>query len=221
MNTTDQCDACHNYLQWNPIVFVDHNPVFGVCSSCHNNETATGKPSTHIITDLECDQCHTPANWTGNLTPGASGADNSSNSTGTTDNTGTGTTGNTSTGTTTDTGTANNTTTGNTGDTPSANSDGGFDHTTAVGTCASCHNAVDASGKPTGHMSTTDDCGSCHTYEQWLPVAAVDHTQVFGTCSNCHDGVIATGMSTQHINTSRECDVCHTVDQWLGSGGGV
>lgn len=42
---------------------VDHDLVLGVCSSCHNGTTATGKNLGHFITQRECDYCHSTIAW--------------------------------------------------------------------------------------------------------------------------------------------------------------
>ena len=50
-----------------------------------------------------------------------------------------------------------------------------FDHTGVVaGSCATCHNGTNATGKPTtGHIPTTQACDACHTNTtNWLPVPA-------------------------------------------------
>src|SRR5580704_11159152 len=39
--------------------------VRGNCSTCHNGVMAQGKGPTHIVTDLECDACHTTLTWAG------------------------------------------------------------------------------------------------------------------------------------------------------------
>ncbi|MGH7750099.1 MAG: hypothetical protein ACREQ5_35835, partial [Candidatus Dormibacteria bacterium] len=39
-----------------------------------------------------------------------------------------------------------------------------FDHHTVIGTpCASCHDSARGSGKPPGHIASSDSCQSCHT----------------------------------------------------------
>jgi hypothetical protein len=65
--STDQCQACHTPVAWNPAVNFDHTQARGSCSTCHNGVQAQGKGPTHIVTDLECDACHTTLGWGGAL----------------------------------------------------------------------------------------------------------------------------------------------------------
>ena len=59
----------------------------------------------------------------------------------------------------------------------------------AAGTpCVSCHNGAGGTGRPPGHIATSDNCASCHNTLAWLPVTTVDHTQVQGSCFSCHNG---------------------------------
>jgi hypothetical protein len=165
MSTTDVCEACHlpAPTPWTSIVpsAVDHNQVLGVCSSCHDNVTATGKSPSHIPTTAECDTCHTTVAWT-----------------------------------------------------PASGGGGVPDHATFVNNCIDCHNGVTASGKGPNHISSTDLCDACHQPfpANWAPVAAVavDHNQVLGTCETCHNGIVASGKSAQHISTTNICEACHS-----------
>jgi len=73
INSTNACDACHAIYPaaWIPVApaAVDHTQVIGTCSSCHNGVIATGKSSTHIVTTLGCDTCHTTTSWLGAPAP--------------------------------------------------------------------------------------------------------------------------------------------------------
>lgn len=57
------CDLCHtvaltlNYTTFLGATFTHTAPI-GVCSTCHDGSTATGKPATHIPTAAACNQCH-------------------------------------------------------------------------------------------------------------------------------------------------------------------
>ncbi|HEC20243.1 MAG TPA: hypothetical protein ENI97_12995 [Gammaproteobacteria bacterium] len=62
IQTTGDCDACHNTNAWLPASF-DHSTVSGSCSTCHDGNTATGKPNGHVTTSGECDVCHTTVAW--------------------------------------------------------------------------------------------------------------------------------------------------------------
>ena len=91
-----------------------------------------------------------------------------------------------------------------------------FDHTNAMpGTCASCHNGMQASGKPSGHAVTTQSCDTCHRSTTLWAGASFDHTSVrAGTCLTCHNGSTATGKPGNHLVTSASCDSCHQVTGW-------
>ena len=52
-------------IAWKPAVNFDHTQARGSCSTCHNGAQAQGKPPSHIVTDLECDACHTTLTWAG------------------------------------------------------------------------------------------------------------------------------------------------------------
>ncbi|MEZ5557948.1 MAG: hypothetical protein R3E86_05300 [Pseudomonadales bacterium] len=83
--------------------------------------------------------------------------------------------------------------------------------------CSACHDGSGmfaASGKPTLHIATTDQCDSCHTTTTWTTLWEVDHTQVLGSCSSCHNGMLADGKTPDHMQTSAECDSCHTTVAW-------
>ena len=59
----DECDACHRETSWSYVRPVDHTAVIGTCISCHNGQTATGKPPTHIPTSSDCEACHRTRAW--------------------------------------------------------------------------------------------------------------------------------------------------------------
>ena len=91
-----------------------------------------------------------------------------------------------------------------------------FDHTNAMpGMCASCHNGMQASGKPPGHAVTTQSCDTCHRSTTLWAGASFDHTSVrAGTCLTCHNGTTATGKPSNHMVTSASCDSCHQITGW-------
>ena len=41
----------------------DHGQVTGSCSTCHDGHQATGEPTGHFITTLQCDSCHSTTSW--------------------------------------------------------------------------------------------------------------------------------------------------------------
>src|ERR1700746_2187872 len=58
--------------------------------------------------------------------------------------------------------------------------------------CGACHGvgtSVRATGKPTNHILSTDQCAACHTSVAWNPPVNFDHTEGRGRCSTCHNGV--------------------------------
>ncbi len=77
------------------------------------------------------------------------------------------------------------------------------------GFCIVCHNGVQASGKPAGHLVTNLECGDCHTTTSWLG-ADFDHTGITTGCYSCHNGNKAVGKQGNHMPTSNVCEDCHT-----------
>ncbi len=84
--------------------------------------------------------------------------------------------------------------------------------------CDSCH-GVDAIGKPLttsfyAHMTTTEDCGVCHTPGTFT-TGTFNHTgtSFVGACDSCHNNVVSVGKLPNHIPTTppdQDCAVCHT-----------
>ncbi|HYL70166.1 MAG TPA: hypothetical protein VEY89_02555, partial [Candidatus Dormibacteraeota bacterium] len=77
--------------------------------------------------------------------------------------------------------------------------------------CGACHGVgtvIRATGKPSNHILSTDQCGACHTPIAWKPAVNFDHTQARGGCSTCHNNVQAQGKPPTHIITDLECDAC-------------
>jgi predicted CXXCH cytochrome family protein len=79
-----------------------------------------------------------------------------------------------------------------------------------LGSCASCHNNASATGKPDGHINTSQDCSACHNATAWLP-AKFDHAGITGNCVSCHNGSDATGKSALHMPTTTRCESCHSL----------
>ncbi|HET6471605.1 MAG TPA: hypothetical protein VFG38_07160 [Pseudomonadales bacterium] len=87
--------------------------------------------------------------------------------------------------------------------------------------CAECHDGTVATGQPTGHVPTTQDCGACHDPQRsdWLGAAGFDHSSLAisgntstPACASCHDGTAATGRSLTHVPlpaAGQDCLVCH------------
>jgi len=40
-----------------------HTGIIANCASCHNGNTATGKPNNHFVTSLGCETCHRNSRW--------------------------------------------------------------------------------------------------------------------------------------------------------------
>jgi hypothetical protein len=169
--TSDACDACHTVMSWNPPKAVDHTQiplaVQGFCIICHNGTSATGKNKGHLVTSLECGDCHLTTTWLG----------------------------------------------------------AAFDHTGIRTGCVSCHNGTKAVGKQGNHMPTSNVCESCHTTgigtaaPNWVP-SLFDHTQMttVNTCLPCHNGTtkittgFVSGLPTNHVPLSSatpDCVLCH------------
>ena len=84
--------------------------------------------------------------------------------------------------------------------------------------CISCHDGTIATGKPSGHLVTTEQCSACHEPQSDSFLGAgYDHSSlsIVGmsstpTCASCHDGSAATGQSVTHVpTTGQDCLVCH------------
>lgn len=89
-----------------------------------------------------------------------------------------------------------------------------FEHSAVSGACTSCHNDIQAEGKPTmGHPVTTLECDACHNTFTWNSTR-FDHSGITQPCSSCHNGIDARGKDLDHVDTNSECDVCHSTRAW-------
>ena len=221
LETELECNSsgCHNttsFLELEPDGSFDHSTINRGCTSCHNGIVATGKDEGHMITESECNACHTV-----NAFLPASGFDHEGiiNDCSRSGCHGDGATGKTAAipthiVTTLDCSVCHNIL--------GFALDAGFDHSAvsaAEQACGSCHNDVNAIGKDeklvrTGeaHLQTNADCGNCHNTEGFTP-SFVDHTSTEVTsrlCADCHNDTDAPGMSVNHIDIgTQDCDVCH------------
>ena len=231
INSSDQCRLCHGDPGTNVIITVDHSQVLGSCISCHNGVVASGKSSNHITTTDSCDACHTVQTWipadafvdhtqvVGECVDCHNGIIASGQALNHID-------------TQESCGLCHSTVfwlpaidSGQQPPAPNPGSDpnqpptepqpGGTDHSNFVGTCVSCHNGIDATGKSANHIITTDRCDACHTTQIWAPMLLVDHTQVIGSCVSCHNGILATGKSPLHPASDDQCETCHNSITWL------
>ena len=83
----------------------------------------------------------------------------------------------------------------------------------AGGSCRTCHSGVRAASVPRNHVPTTQDCGACHGTLSWSP-ARFDHTGIMANCQTCHNGGAAAGKVTNHMTTSLDCSTCHHYPSW-------
>jgi hypothetical protein len=216
--TSQNCAACHSVLTWNPTTTVDHTQiplaVAGFCIICHNGTQATGKPANHLVTSLECGDCHLTTTWLGadfdhtGIRTGCATCHNGVKAVGKQGNHMP----------TTNTCESCHTTgigTKTPNWTPSL-----FDHTQmTVSTCATCHSGAVkistgvVSGMPATHVPpipSTIDCGVCHgntpSAETWTVLAASIATLHSGlsvsNCLMCHAGQSFAGVPAPYIPMS-------------------
>jgi hypothetical protein len=215
--TAKQCDSCHlNFSAFKPSQ-MNHVGTTAQCSSCHNGTfnfaNAQSKPNAHIPTTAQCDSCHISgfvawspatmnhAGMNGKCSTCHSGTFISQNA---------------------QTKPATHITT--TAQCDSCHSStiswatASFNHASAspavTGRCSTCHNSVNALGKPAAHIPTTAQCDTCHLNTVSFKPAQMNHAGMAGQCASCHNGsygfVNAAGKPTNHIPTSAQCDTCHT-----------
>ncbi|HMC68726.1 MAG TPA: hypothetical protein VKJ07_06190, partial [Mycobacteriales bacterium] len=199
---TDQCDACHTPIAWNPAVNFDHTQARGSCSTCHNGTMAQGKGPTHIVTDLECDACHTTLSWAGamfthvGVTSGCATCHDGVHADGLAANhfpIGSG-------GAAVPCEACHSTTEFTTWAVATMN------HSAAVAlSCASCHETANFVGM---HPSTDTAAGDSR------PSAKLDSLHpTTGDCAQCHDTTTFSQSASRpanHIPTSAPCLQCHT-----------
>lgn len=88
-----------------------------------------------------------------------------------------------------------------------------FDHSAVSGNCSSCHNGSSATGKPSGHIQSSNSCDRSHSPGAWGNVD-FDHSAVSGSCFTCQNGVTQEGKPSYHIQTTNSCDRCHSRNSW-------
>ena len=221
VGASNMCQACHTTFGFNLIRYVDHQEVFGNCSSCHNGIDAIGKSDSHVTTNSECNDCH---NTTSFLKLDAFG---NYDHTGITSGCATCHNGKTALGI------------NHTPDTfDKSNKDCVFCHntTTFVGgmpdhsviladvtagsdRCDRCHGST-ATGPINGHpVISPVDCGSCHSITQFSLGGVYNHridANILSceTCHNDNNTINARGKGAAvpaHITTTADCGVCHGV----------
>ena len=216
--TSQNCAACHSVLTWNPTTTVDHTQIplaaAGFCIICHNGTQASGKPANHVVTSLECGDCHLTTTWLGanfdhtGIRTGCATCHNGIKAVGKQGNH------------MPTTNTCESCHTSGIGTktpnwTPSL-----FDHTQmTVSTCATCHSGSlkistgFVSGMPMTHVPpipSTIDCAICHgntpSAETWTVLAASIATLHSGlsvtNCLMCHAGQSFAGVPSPYIPMS-------------------
>jgi hypothetical protein len=216
--TSQNCAACHSVLTWNPTTAVDHTQiplaVAGFCIICHNGTQASGKPANHLVTNLECGDCHLVSTWLGadfdhtGITSGCVSCHNGTKAVGKQGNH------------MPTTNTCESCHTAGIGTktpnwTPSL-----FDHTQmTISTCATCHSGSVkvssgfVSGMPVNHVPpipASIDCSVCHgnspSAETWTVLAASIATLHSGlsvtNCLMCHAGQSFAGVPPPYIPMS-------------------
>ena len=230
MQTTAVCENCHNTSNKNfqPALAVDHTQVIGTCYSCHDGAHAIstgpvlGKDGAHLSTTNNCVNCHNTVKFQPGIQPRQTdhsqvigtcvSCHGGSKSISTGPIIGKLQGPNASHLPTADTCDLCHTTTSFI---PAL----AFNHTgVAAGTCFTCHNNVQATGKNAAtHIQSLNTCDDCHTTAIWkpIPLAQFKHTSTIGTCYSCHNGTTAistgklTTKSAGHIASSTTCDACH------------
>jgi hypothetical protein len=216
--TSQNCEACHTVVSWNPPKTVDHTQIplaaAGFCIICHNGVQAAGKNPTHLLTNLECGDCHLTTTWLGanfdhtGIVTGCYSCHN-----------GVKAVGKQGTHMPTSNLCENCHTTGIGTKLPSW-APAGFDHTQmGVQTCATCHSGSVkittgfVAGQPTNHVPPIPaaiDCGVCHgnvpTAETWTVLAASIETLHTGlpvsNCLLCHAGDTFAGVPAPYTPMS-------------------
>ncbi len=246
----NSCEACHTPMGFttsspsldesgNPVILpsglpvgsftvsaVDHQQVFGNCSSCHDGALAVGKSELHIATSVECDNCHNTNSFfelaldgsfdhTG-VSTGCSSCHDGIVAIGKTDipiheNT------------------ESDCIFCHLAYSPPTTIDfqGGYpDHTSSAVlavSCDSCHgngSSSSAQGEPDGHPVMDTDCGSCHGVVTFSLGGVFNHRidATVQDCQTCHtepNSINAPGTTPEHPATSgADCGVCHSTESF-------
>ncbi|MCI0505668.1 MAG: hypothetical protein L0Z73_06105 [Gammaproteobacteria bacterium] len=188
------CEACH--------LSAVFKGTPKTCKGCHNNGATPGKHNKHIMSDDNCDNCHTTFSW-----QQAAMDHNSVLGSCSTCHNGSVAEGKPPRHIMTNAGCDE--CHGTVSWVPAR-----FNHDNITGRCDSCHNGRDATGKHASHLATTLDCGECHNTTTWT-TAGFNHNNIDGRrCDSCHNGVNATGKHAQHVLTSDDCGMCHNTNAW-------
>ncbi len=228
--TAAQCDSCHSgYSAFKP-ARMNHAGTAGACAQCHSGTytfvNALARSNSHIPTIASCDVCHT-----GGYVAWSPAVMNHAGLNGVCANCHSGgyVTQNAQTKPATHIATTAQCDTCHSSTTTWATAT--FNHAAATpavaGRCSSCHNSVNALGRPTNHIPTTAQCDTCHTSFAAFAPAAMSHAATTGpvsagNCAICHSGTYvfanARTKPATHITTSAQCDACHkSTVSWAGA----
>lgn len=224
LGVSNVCEACHTTFGFNLIRFVDHEEVFGACSTCHDGNPVIGKSSFHVVTNAECSDCHKSTTSFFEL-----GVDGTFDHTGITKGCIACHNGKTAIGDSgsqihlnnpdVDCSLCHNTT---------SFAEAYPDHNVILNnviagsdTCSSCHGAAvtgpqKATPPTAGHPDTSfTDCNTCHSITQFSLGGTFNHRVDASVvpCKTCHtepNSINAIGKTNIPIhNTTADCGVCH------------
>lgn len=172
------------------------------CTGCHNGQQAPGKGTRHIVSDHNCDNCHTTFNWKSSMVDHNSVKGKCENC-----HNGFQAPGKHARH-------INTTASCESCHSTIAWEQAFFRHQGVTNNCArsGCHNGVDAVGKTPDHPPTNADCGDCHNTRSFAGARMV-HANVTGACSQagCHRD----DKPADHLITTAECGNCHRTTAWL------
>jgi len=93
-----------------------------------------------------------------------------------------------------------------------------FDHNGVTGSCSTCHNGTQATGKPGNHFGTSLQCDTCHNTTGWLPIDFSHTSSEYPgdhsgnqLCIACHQSNTQTATWTTPAYRP-DCAGCHAND---------
>lgn len=214
--TNNPCDTCHtNTITFSGARFNHGTAAPGSCTTCHNGQISTGKPSSHnsgLRVVESCERCHRTYAWIPSsfnhtaIAPGSCAIQCHNGALAT---------GKPSSHTTV----LKATSSCDTCHRFTAWYPTFYNHSAvAYGSCSSCHNSVSATGRPSNHagMKATLVCDQCHSTRAWTPAGYSHNGVAGGTCATCHNGVSATARPSSHSGSKAtlSCDSCHNTSAW-------